>query len=489
MISFYTHGKIANNGDAEVSADTFRGDVVISATSTHKRNTPSSLLLRLERSRLLAPFLVAEVRGQQWEDCESLAEALVERKLLTFYQVQKLLGGTSKGFYLGPYKVMRPLCVGGMGFIYLAEHTRLQRIVAIKVIRRRYLTRPGRVQRFQREAHVMAELNHPNVLHAFDYDTEKDVPYIVMEYVEGIDSYRQVDQDGPLQWQHAADYVRQAAEGLEHIHERGVFHRDVKPENLLVTPEGHVKIFDFGLSLRKCDVDAELPNPKREIEQVGTWEFTAPEQARDSRKIDPRADVYALGGTFYFLLTGKMLFPDCETPKEKAHAHKHIEPPHITEHAPHLPAAIADIVHKMLAKNPDDRFQNAGEVSRALLPYATQFNPAYDKSLIRISVDSLAPLMGLSPLACDPPESKPNQSPPITESDVVDSPTGSTICSRAELEDTIKTECEPPPLSDPAAPAKSSAKRKWLKLTGLFAVGLAAMIASCIVVWLLYFAS
>src|SRR5262245_20239543 len=199
------------------------------------------------------------------------------------------------------YRLLGLLGSGGMGMVFKAEHRLMGRPVALKLIHRHLLERPAAVERFQREARAAARLGHPNIVTAHDAEQAGAAQFLVMEYVEGETLDRVVERSGPLSVAQACDYVRQAALGLQHAHERGMVHRDLKPANLIVTAAGQVKILDFGLAQLAEECRAGL-TPDGAL--IGTPEYLAPEQARDPGAADVRADLYSLGCTLYHLIAG-----------------------------------------------------------------------------------------------------------------------------------------------------------------------------------------
>jgi serine/threonine protein kinase len=267
------------------------------------------------------------------------------------------------------YHLLDMLGQGGMGVVYKARHHLMDRIVALKVPHRHFLDCPGFAERFHREARAAARLTHPNIVLAHDAEQVGDTPFLVMEYVPGTSLDRLVARRGPLPVGEACDCVRQAALGLQHAHEYGMIHRDVKPGNLLRTPAGQIKVLDFGLAqLVRQEEDSALTTTPPGI-ALGTPDYTAPEQSRDAHTADARADVYSLGCTLYFLLTGQPPFPS-GTLVEKILAHQHQSPPTPTQFRGDVPASLAGILARMLAKNPAERPQSAAAVARLLAPFA-----------------------------------------------------------------------------------------------------------------------
>jgi serine/threonine-protein kinase len=295
---------------------------------------------------------------------EPMLQALTEAGLLTRWQIEQLLKGRYKGFMLGKYRLLRLLGAGGMSSVYLAEHATLKSKAAVKVLPVKRVDQTSYLARFEREARQSARLNHPNIVRTFDLDTAGSIHFIAMEYIDGIDLHAKVKRDGPLPVREAADYIRQAATGLQHAHEEGLVHRDIKPANLMLDGRGTVKILDLGLALAGGDEDGSLTREHDE-KVLGTVDYLAPEQATDSHKADRRSDIYSLGCTLYYLLIGR---PPFATGKlaERLQAHLHKPPPNLLEQRPDVPIAIADLYFRMLQKHPDGRPLSAQEVADAL---------------------------------------------------------------------------------------------------------------------------
>lgn len=300
----------------------------------------------------------------QLADTDFVANHLVAIKLITRWQADKLLEGRHKGFLLGKYKLLDHLGTGGMSSVYLAEHQLMQRRVAIKVLPKDRVEDSSYLARFHREAQAAAALDHRNIVRAYDVDNEGNLHYLVMEYVEGRDLQRIVHDDGPLDYAVAADYTRQAAEGLAHAHAAGLIHRDVKPANLLVDQNDVVKLLDLGLA-RFNDGNLASLTVTHQENVLGTADYLAPEQARDSHGVDARADIYSLGCSLYYMLTGHAPFPDGTLP-QRLMRHQKEMPPAITLDRPDAPADLVEICTRMMAKKPADRYQTAGEVADAL---------------------------------------------------------------------------------------------------------------------------
>lgn len=305
----------------------------------------------------------------------ALADELQRRGWLTPYQVRQLRDGAGHTLVLGQYILLDLLGQGGMGQVFKAHHRIMKRVVALKIILQSQLASPAAIHRFHREIQAVAQMAHPNVVIAYDADQVDDTHFFVMEYVEGVDLAKLVKQHGALPTSVACEYVRQAALGLQHAHERGLVHRDIKPSNLLVTTTGvpagrpgAVKILDMGLArLRQsCATGSDEPSLTKTGAVMGTPDYMAPEQARDSRSVDIRADLYSLGCTLHFLLTARAVFP-ADTLQEKFYKHWFEAPPPIDQ--ANVPGDVVALVQKLLAKSPEDRFQTPAELAAALAPF------------------------------------------------------------------------------------------------------------------------
>lgn len=294
---------------------------------------------------------------------DELPRSMMDAGLLTQWQVDQLLRGKHKGFMLGKYKLLGLLGTGGMSSVYLAENPTINKRVAVKVLPVKRVEQTSFLARFEREARVAFQLGHQNIARAFDKEQMGSIHFIVMEYVEGIDLYAKVKQDGPLEVREAALYIRQAALGLHYAHEEGLVHRDIKPANLILDRKGAIKILDLGLALEDDD---ESGLTKAYDEKVlGTADYLAPEQARDSHKADRRSDIYALGCTLYYVLVGRAPFAQGKL-AERIQSHLNKPPPNILEDRPDVPPAIAELYFRMMAKAPEARPQTAEEVADTL---------------------------------------------------------------------------------------------------------------------------
>jgi len=328
----------------------------------------------LRRSKLVndAPLkkalrlCIEENGGALPNDAEQLSDFLIAQNVITTWQSKKLLDKKYKGFFLGKYKLLGHIGVGGMSSVYLAEHTLMKRLRAIKVLPRDRVDDSSYLERFYREAQATAALDHPNIVRAYDIDSASETHYLVMEYVAGKDLMTIVKDDGPTGFIETAQYILQAARGLDHAHTVGMIHRDVKPANLLVEENGQLKILDMGLALMNDD-DSELAGltDKHNEKVLGTADYLAPEQAINSHDIDLRADIYGLGCTMYYALTGHPPFPN-GTLAQRIALHQSKMPPAIGVDRPDCPAPLVAICFKMLQKEVDNRYQNCLEISIAL---------------------------------------------------------------------------------------------------------------------------
>jgi serine/threonine-protein kinase len=372
-------------------------------------DSETDLVDLLHRLELLKPEQQAElsaILSAHAHDSDAVAFDLIQRGWLTTFQVRKLLADRGQDLILGNYVLLDELGEGGMGQVFKARHRRMSRVVALKAIAQDQLDDPDSVSRFQREIEAAAQLEHPNVVRAYDADKAGSTHFFVMEYVEGIDLGKWVQQNGPLPIERACDYVRQAALGLQHAHERGLVHRDIKPSNLLLsTRDQTVKLLDLGLVRlnRLAKGEGALPTLTRAGEMMGTPDFIAPEQARDAHTADIRADLYSLGCTLYFLLTAKVPFPTGSM-VEKLLQHQLDTPRPLERLRPETSPEVLAVVHRLMAKNPEDRYQTPAEAAAALAPLTEEITrptvppsvpvepaPAAPSTLLSLKARSLHP--------------------------------------------------------------------------------------------------
>ena len=336
--------------------------------------TASMFLEAVRRSGLITPErlkrLVSDFERDGVDSSEPLALSaqFVRGGYLTSWQADKLLKGKHRGFLLGKYRLLGLLGKGGMSSVYLAEHTMMRRRCALKVLPSKLVSDISYLQRFHREAQAVASLDHRNIVRAYDVDHVVDegaeIHFLVMEYVEGQSLQEMVRKDGPIAFGECAEYLRQAAEGLSHAHRAGLIHRDVKPGNLLIDTNGVVRILDLGLARYFHEADESSITVHRGEGLLGTVDYLAPEQALDSHAVDFRADIYGLGCSGYFALTGHAPFHTGTVP-ERILSHQTKDIPAISDERPDVPASLEAIVNRMLQKKPEDRYQTADEVAEA----------------------------------------------------------------------------------------------------------------------------
>jgi WD40 repeat protein len=308
--------------------------------------------------------------------CSSLAQTTGYRDPDSGFDLIPELAGHPR------YQVLRLLGQGGMGAVYLARHTLMGRLVALKTINPRFLRNCEAIARFRQEVRA-AQLSHPNIVASYDADQVGEMHFLVMEYVEGVSLAEYVLKHGPLQVPEACAYARQAAAGLDHAHRLGMVHRDVKPHNLMRTAAGVVKVLDFGLARLAFDstpAESGLETLRLDLGDcpasltatgvvLGTIDFVAPEQASNARAVDSRADIYSLGCTLYYLLTGRVPLPGAHAAdKLDLLLAGTLQP--LSALRPDLPEGLVRVVARMMAHAPEDRFQTAQEASAALAPFA-----------------------------------------------------------------------------------------------------------------------
>ncbi len=333
----------------------------------------SNLLERLRDCELLSTEQLDELASRKESrepDPRALAKVVFERGWLTRFQLNQVAAGRGKELHVAQYIILDRLGEGGMGQVFKARHAHMDRLVALKVVRKEKLNSATAVERFYKEVQAVAKLTHPNIVIAFDAGKTGNTHYFSMEFVDGPDLSQLVRKDGPLPIRQACEFIRQAALGLEHAHEQGMVHRDIKPSNLLVTRGSTpvVKILDMGLA-RLGDTFEKERGLTKMGQVIGTPDYLAPEQAIDARKVDIRADVYSLGCTLFFLLTGRAPY-HAESLAQLLLKHQMEPPPPLREVRPDVPAALETIVQRMMAKKPEQRPARPTDVAAALEPLA-----------------------------------------------------------------------------------------------------------------------
>lgn len=341
------------------------------------RGVASRIVDDLEDSRILPRPRFEELVGEILPRCDDwhiVAPELVYRGWLTPYQAHQLLLGRGADLVVGSYVLLEPIGEGGMGVIYRARNWKLDTPAAVKVIRPDRVRDPVAVGRFLREVRVLGAIRHPHVVHALDADIDGERLYCAMELVPGTDLGQLLAERGALPIETACRYAAQLAEALRHISTLGLVHRDLKPANVLVTQDGSaVKLSDLGLA-RFDDPDWGQTDLTRQGIMIGTPDYVAPEQIRDSRSADIRSDLYSLGCTLYHMLAGRPPFGGLDT-LDKLHHQQAVDPIPVEQLRPDVPANVAVVVRTLLAKRPRDRYQDPAEVVAALRPY---LHPAGD---------------------------------------------------------------------------------------------------------------
>jgi serine/threonine-protein kinase len=363
--------------------------------------SPAELLDWLGQNQFLTPPQTIEMRPLlgSFPDRHTLAKELIRRDWLTPYQVNQILQGRHDQLILGNYRLRERIGEGAMGQVFKAWNLRTLRVVAIKTIIKELINSPKAMERFRREVETASQLEHPNIAHVRDANEADDKPFLVMEFIEGINLSQRIKQGGPLPIAEAVEYARQTALGLQHAFEKGIVHRDIKPANLIVTTlkvTGEtlplVKILDFGLAR----FDSESDDPAR-LTQVGrllgTIDYISPEQAQDARGADIRADIYSLGCTLHFLLAGQAPFQG-DTMVEKLSPRVTGDPPWIREARPDVPPLLEQVLRKMMARRPEDRYQTPIEVALALAPFAFA-PPTSVAAPVTMALPVMAPATGV----------------------------------------------------------------------------------------------
>lgn len=395
------------------------------------------------------------------DDPMAIARHLLKLNLLTRFQATRLMKGKTDGFFLGQYRIMEEIGRGGMGRVYKAIHQTMGRNVAVKVLAPELTKTERAKQLFQREVRAAAKLNHPNIVTAYDANHAGDRFFLVMEYVDGPNLSSLVKDHGPLSIQQACEFIKQTAIGLAYAHGLGLIHRDIKPANLLVhTPSTgpQIKILDFGLACMTNTEDPRMIDDSAPPQtMLGTADYVSPEQARNHKTVDTRADLYSLGCTFYYLLVGHGPFPG-GTALEKIVRHTADAPPAIQALRPDVPDGIASIVHRLLAKNPDWRYQKAMDL-------VTDLEAAMTGGTLDWNPPSKPTLQANDSSALSTPEEDPF-------SQLLDENTDTTHPGAQQVTD---ENTAPPPRSRPAPRPRPVPQRShgsmWVILLGVAALG------------------
>lgn len=388
-------------------------------------------------------------------ELNALAGKFVQDGYLTYFQAEQFLQGRWKRFNIGKYRVLEKIGSGGMGQVYLCEHKLMRRRVAVKVLPVNKAADESSRERFYREARAVAALDHQNIVRAYDIDQDDNLHFLVMEYVDGSSMQEIIRKTGPMNAIRACHYVYWSAVGLQHAHENGLIHRDIKPGNILVDRQGIVKILDLGLA-RFFNDDQDLLTKKFDENVLGTADYLAPEQAIDSHSVDGRADIYSLGATFYFLLTGHPPFTD-GTVAQKLLWHQTRQPKQVREERPDVPVEVAAILSKMMAKAAEDRYQTPTELAAALLPFTqTPIPLPVAAEMPQLSVAAMG-TGGLTMTITSPSSVRTMTSAPRTPSAIIGPqppiPTASSVGPAKATGDADTRRTAPVPVVEPVAEA------------------------------------
>jgi serine/threonine protein kinase/formylglycine-generating enzyme required for sulfatase activity len=327
---------------------------------------------RISQTGLLAEKHLAELRlrfaDRAGDDSAELMQDLIDSERLTRFQCQVVWGRSGDPLVLGDYVLLDRIGQGGMGTVYRAMHRRMKRIVAVKVLRDDPSRSDDMARRFLREVEVAARLSHANIVTAYDAGEQDGLSYLVTEFVDGQDLGQFIQENGPLALPDAVDLVLQAAKGLQYAHNEGVIHRDIKPSNLLLDDSGGIKLLDVGLArvnVNRLSDEEAVPDLTTTGMMMGTIDYMSPEQAQNTRLADERSDIYSLGCTLHYLLTGAAPFAS-GTAMERLIAHREQPIPSLRSLSGQVPAEVDEVLKQMLAKSPGDRFQNMTQVVDAL---------------------------------------------------------------------------------------------------------------------------
>lgn len=331
---------------------------------TFRKNTIESRLLSAEE----IDYALADLPPNQFPDNgEKLARELIKRKLLTPFQAQEIYSGRIKTLVLGNYVVIEKLGQGGMGLVLKARHRLMKRLAAIKILPAAAAKDADAIARFQREFFAAGQLQHANIVTAYDADESRGVHYLAMEFVDGKDLGSYVKATGPMNPLLAMRCILQAAKGLEYAHRQGVIHRDIKPQNLLIDGEGNVKILDMGLARFEALAGAPSTELTSTGAIMGTVDYMAPEQAINTKDADGRSDIYSLGATLWFLLTGRPMYHG-DSLMARLLAHRDAPIPKLAEACPGVPRALTSVFEQIVAKTPATRFATMTQVITTLEP-------------------------------------------------------------------------------------------------------------------------
>jgi serine/threonine protein kinase len=358
--------------------------------------TAEAFLRCVLRSGLLdREQLQSSLRGvprDKRDDALALADHLVKAGKLTRFQSSKLLRGTAQGMVIGPFRVLAPLGKGGMGAVFLVRDERSEQLAALKILPPKLArTEERMLARFRREMELSQRVSHPHLAQTYESGEYRGVHYLAMEYIPGLTLSKLVAQEGPLPMARAARLMAEVASGLDHAHKQGLIHRDLKPSNILVTPHDHAKVLDLGLALMSGEKGGDSAVVGGQGVIVGTMDYISPEQTLDAVNVDGRSDLYSLGCTLYFALTGQPPFPGGSS-RDKVMRHRSDLPTPLEILAPTLPGGFVGLVERLMDKDPDRRPATAESAESELRAWAAGdidqppdqlANLQFDESLLR----------------------------------------------------------------------------------------------------------
>jgi eukaryotic-like serine/threonine-protein kinase len=303
-------------------------------------------------------------------DRANLADHLVKKGKLSRFQARKLMEGTALGLVLGPFQILAPIAKGGMGTVYLARDSRSDHLMALKILPPRKAREEKRLlARFRREMEMCQRVAHPHIAWTCEVGVHQGVYYIAMEYIPGKSLYRIVADEGPLKVPRAARLFAEIASALDHAHHQGLVHRDLKPSNVLITPNDHAKLLDLGLAIMEGEAGTHREILGGQGYVVGTMDYIAPEQTQNAAQVDGRSDLYSLGCTLYYALTGQPPFPG-GTPLDKIQRQRCEQPTPIPNLNADVPPAFIGLLRRLMSKKPQDRPESAAVVRDELLKWA-----------------------------------------------------------------------------------------------------------------------
>jgi serine/threonine protein kinase len=347
----------------------------------------------LERSKLLSrEEIVAAARelGLSPHDAPiPVAKAFVRAGLLTRFQASRVLDGRHRGFFIDNLKIEEVLGSGGMGWVYIARDLDTNEQVALKMLCQEDEKDYGLITRFKMESRASKSLNHHAVIRTRRTGQTSglygEIYYMVMDLMVGVGVDEFVAMGGKFTVPLACHVVQHVCAGLHHAHRMGMVHRDIKPGNILIDHVSNARILDFGLSLSSNSEEDDEFSLAMIFghDCLGTADYISPEQARDSFRVDRRADIYSVGATMYYMLTGQVMFPQCVTRAEKVDAQRKMRPRPIRELCPDCPSNLVAIINTMLAKNVEQRFKSARAICKLMTPFAKPSKIRFDfKSLL-----------------------------------------------------------------------------------------------------------